>query len=429
MVRNMARHFDVIEPGSEVSVIYATNGYQWPGNKPNNGPMSQGAQPVKYVYHENAFLNFLSFKQYALAAFDESNGGNFRLNFTKSGGQGSANSRSNSLIGYAHIHEPLIGIEGDPLKFQTVRNVLETAIREDGRREIIIVLSHWYKNSNNTAVEIRELNKLPLNTIEEMRAEEFSLTWCERFTAPGEFEQYRPEPGAACKADYARVQVGEAFNDFSEEFMIGYANRIRGGVERFGVFPDLELEILAEGPVTMTGGGTVAVTSGKLAGAQLSVRADPQPGVPESNDWENVFRPANHRFANTAEDAIRPINEYQIIGDYLDSAKDDFRAYIGIQGLADPGQEMPAHPRAISETVYFGPYRTLLNAPAEVTLPFDPDGLEEGQQIGAYIYNHVTGGYDPVYPMPGAAPIRIDRDNGVASFDVQVLGNFVLAIE
>ncbi len=429
LVRNLKRHFARIDAGAEVSIIYATHGYQWPGNNPDRGAMSQGAQPVKYVYHENAFLNFSSFKQYALTAFDQSRGGEYRLNFAKSGGQGSTESRSNTLIGYAHIYEPLIGNKGDPLKFQTVRNVLETAIREDGRTEIIIVLSHWYKNSNNTAVEIRELNALPLNTIEEMAAGEFAITWCERYTAPGEFDQYRPAAGESCRAGFARVQVTEAFDDFAEEFLVGYAARIRGGVERFGVFPDLELQILAEGPVTRVGGGTVAVMTGKLAGTRLIVRPDPQPGVPESNQWTDAFKPANHRFANTAVDALRPINEYQVIDDYLDSAKDDFTAYIGLQGLAAPGRPLPRHSRAISETVYFGPYRTLFNAPATVTLPFDAAGIKEGEHIGAYIYNEVTGAYDPVYPVPAGAPIRIDRENGLATFDVQVLGNFVLAIQ
>ncbi len=429
LVRNLKRHFERIEPGSEVSIIYATHGYQWPGNNPDSGALSQGAQPVKYVYHENAFLNFSSFKQYALTAFDASRGGRYRLNFAKSGGQGSAESRSNTLIGYAHIYEPLIGIKGDPLKYQTVRNVLETAIREDGRTEIIIVLSHWYKNSNNTAVEIRELNTLPLNTNEEIAAGEFSITWCERYTAPGEFDQYRPAAGESCREGDARVQVTEAFNDVAEEFLVGYAARIRGGVERFGVFPDLELQILAEGPVTMVDGGRVEVTTGELAGARLVVRPDPQPGVPESNEWKDAFKPANHRYANTADDALRPINEYRAIDDYLDGAKDDFTAYIGLQGLAGPGRPLPQHPRACSETVYFGPYRTLFNAPATVTLPFGATCLQEGAHLGAFIYNEVTGAYDPVYPVPAGAPILIDRENGLATFDVQVLGNFVLAVE
>jgi len=429
LANNLGRHLENVAPGSEVSVIYATHGYPWPGSKPGNSALTKAVSEINYVYHENAFLNFLSFKAYALAAFDESQGGAYRLIFTKSGGVGSPASRSNSLMGYAHVYAPLIGIRGDPLKFQTVRNLLETAIREDGRKEIVIVLSHWYKDSNNTAVEIRELNDLPLNTIEEMNSGIYSIAWCERYTAPGEYDQYRPDEPAACKDGYARVQVTEAFNDLADEFMIGYANRIRGGIERYGLFPDLDLEILAEGPVTKRDGGSVAISSGELAGARLWVRPDPQPGIPESYTWDAAFRPATHRLPNTADDAIRPINEYQRIEDYLDGAKDDFTAYIGVQGRADPRDSLPTHPRAVSPTVYFGPYRTLFNAPAEITMPYDRTRTSDPVRIQAMIYNEITKDYDPVYPVSGAAPMRIDAPAGRVSFDVQVLGNFVLVLQ
>jgi len=62
-------------------------------------------------------------------------------------------------------------------------------------------------------------------------------------------------------------------------------------------------------------------------------------------------------------------------------------------------------------------------------LPFDPALVNPGENIGAYIYNEVTGAYDTVHPVPGAAPPRIDRKNALVTFDVQVLGNFVLAVE
>ena len=429
LVRNLSRHFGHIEPGSEVSIIYATHGYPWPGSKPGSGPLMKAAVEVTYVFHENSFLNFLSFKPYAMAAFDESNGGDYRLNFAKSGGTGGRLSRTNSLFAYAHIYEPMLGIKGDPMRFQTVRNVLETAISEDGRKEIIIVLSHWYKDSNNTAVEIRELNDLPLNSIEEMAAGIYSITWCERYTAPGQYDQYLPEAGTGCLKDYARVQVTEAFNDVADDFMIGYANRIRGGVEKFGLMPDLDLEIAAQGPIRKREGGTLEVRQGKLAGARLRVRPDPQPGIPESNVWDAAFRPASHRFPNTSADAIRPINEFEAIENYLDGAKDNFTAYIGTQGRVDERKILPRHPRAVSPTVYFGPYRTLFNAPAEITLPFDSALVREPSRLKPFIYNEITGAYDPVFPVAGASPMRIDTDNSLVTFDVQVLGNFVLALD
>ena len=269
----------------------------------------------------------------------------------------------------------------------------------------------------------------PVRSIEEMNSGTYSITWCERYTAPGEYHQYRPTNDTDCKDDYSRVQVTEAFNDLAEEFMVGYANRILGGIERYGVFPDLDLEILAEGPVTKLGGGAVEVSSGELAGARLWIRADPQPGVPESYTWDAAFRPATHRFPNTSDDALRPINEYQRVEDYLDGAKDDFTAYIGHQGLASPGHPMPVPEGAVSPTVYFGPYRTLLNAPAEVSIPYDRMKVGDFSRIKPMIFNEIGNNFDPVYTVSGMSPLRIDEQAGVASFDVQVLGNFVLVLD
>jgi len=63
MHQNLERHLDIIEPGSDVSVIYTTFGLPWPGSNPR-GPMSNAAPFINEVFHENAYLNFLSFKRY-----------------------------------------------------------------------------------------------------------------------------------------------------------------------------------------------------------------------------------------------------------------------------------------------------------------------------------------------------------------------------
>jgi hypothetical protein len=90
---------------------------------------------------------------------------------------------------------------------------------------------------------------------------------------------------------------------------------------------------------------------------------------------------------------------------------------------------LPIHPRAVSPTVYFGPYRTLFNAPAEITIPYDRSRVSDPARVKALIYNEITKDYDPVYPVSGAEPMRIDKPAGRASFDVQVLGNFVLVLQ
>jgi hypothetical protein len=426
LVRNLAPHFSRIAPGSEVSIVYATHGYPFPGSQPVKGPMAKARYEIAETFHESAYLNFLSFREYVRAAYDVSGGGRYRVNFARSGGTGSDHARTRNLFAYAHVYEPLIGLKDDPLRFGTVRNTLEHAIFVDRRREIIIVLSHWYKNSNNTAVEIRELNKLPLNTIADMRKGIYSITWCERYRAPSQFEQYAPGSDGACNDGDTRIQLTEAFDPVANEFFIGYANRIRGGIEQFGVLPDLDLKIAASGPITAREGGIVSVTEGTLAGARLLVRPDPQPGMPEQYSWERAFRPASHASPNTGTEALRPINEYQRVEDFLDGATDDFTALIGIQRRSSRERALRAPPRAVSPVVYFGPYRTPFNAPAEITLPYDRDKAAKPERIAAYVYNEITQQYDPVFPVPGGRPLRVDRDKGHATFDVQVLGNFVL---
>ena len=91
--------------------------------------------------------------------------------------------------------------------------------------------------------------------------------------------------------------------------------------------------------------------------------------------------------------------------------------------------DVPALPNSVSPYVVFGPYRTLFNKPATITLPYDNDLVGENtSSIEAYIYNEVTHGWDPVYPVPGGKPIEIDTVRHTASFKVQVLGIFVLGI-
>ena len=87
-------------------------------------------------------------------------------------------------------------------------------------------------------------------------------------------------------------------------------------------------------------------------------------------------------------------------------------------------EHLPTYP-----AVYFGPYRTLFNAPAEVTLPYDRKRVSDTGRLRPFIYNEITGSYDPVYAVSGAPPMRIDTEQGLATLDVQVLGNFVLELD
>jgi hypothetical protein len=419
------RHLDRVPKGSEVTVMYATYGALWPGSNPDGGPMSPPQPNVRNTYHENAFLNFRGLREYLTHRFDKAYGGAWRLNFGKSGGSGAPDSRTRTLYSYALTEHERLGHDDDPLRFSTVREDLERVIRLDGRKEIIIVLSHWEVASRDTAISIRELNDLPFNSIEEMKNEIFAITWCERYTGPGKYEQRR-EPRGGCPKDFARIQLTETFDDFMNEYSIAFANRIRGGVERYGIFPDLGIRIAAQAPVTKLGGGSVAVTTGPLAGARLEVPADPQPLAPDGYTWARAFRPATDRNPNTGPDAIRPINDYEKMSDYLDAAKDDFTGYIGTQEKADPKTKLRKHPRAVSPAVLVGPYRTLFNAPATVTLPYDPTRVRDPAKLAPYIYNEAARDWEPVYPVPAGRPPRVDAASHTVAFDVQVLGNFAL---
>ena len=95
MHQNLERHLDHIEPGSEVSVIYTTFGLPWPGANPV-GPMSNAAPFINEVFHENAYLNFLSFKRYI-----EQNENDHKISFLKTGGYGTEDARTNNLYSYA----------------------------------------------------------------------------------------------------------------------------------------------------------------------------------------------------------------------------------------------------------------------------------------------------------------------------------------
>ena len=95
-------------------------------------------------------------------------GGRWKINFNRSDGFGSNDSRTKSLYGYSRFPSQIFGHPEDELRFQTIRDQLEQAIKIEQRKNIIIVPSHWYYNGQDTSLKIRELNNLPLNTIEEM---------------------------------------------------------------------------------------------------------------------------------------------------------------------------------------------------------------------------------------------------------------------
>lgn len=430
VVNNVERYLKDFKPGSAVSLLYVTYGLPWPGGNPSAGPFSAPQPWIKEVYHENAYNNFLSFKRYAEATLDVKAGGKWALDFSKSGGSGSADARTRNLYGYGIFPASYYGDADDPLRFTTIRDNLEQAIRVDGRKQIVLVLSHWYYDGLDNALTIRETNDLPLNTKDEMNRGEFAPRWCERYTGPGRYEQSKTlyRRGRGCPEGWTAIILTEAFDDLRNQFYEGYAQRIRGGIERFGVMPNLGISIAASGAITAKDGGRVAVETGPLAGAALFVPADAHPAAPDGYAWAASFRAASGRDpGNRAADAIRPFNDFVHPGDHLTSAWDDFPAYIGSQAFIAPGKPMPRFRQAVGPLVLIGPYRTLVNAPATITLPYDKTRVRDASRLKGYVFNHVLGRFEPVLAVPGGSAARIDEARGIVSFDTQVFGLFALA--
>ena len=420
MHQNLERHLDLIEPGSDVSVIYTTFGLPWPGSNPR-GPMSNAAPFINEVFHENAYLNFLSFKRYI-----EQNEQDHNVSFFKTGGFGSEDARTNNLYSYALFSGNQLGHKEDPLRYTNLREAIEDAILLQQKKEVIIQLSHWGYTYWVLIINMREALNIPLNSIEEIHRGELSVTWCEKYIAPGEYEQVLPM-NQQCPSGFTRLQLMEAFEDYSEEIAINYANRIRGGIERLSIFPDLEISILAEGEVTKKDGGTVEVNEGLLKGAKVVVKPDPNPSLPESYTWDNRWRPLSDNDPNIGSEAIRAINEYDQIADFLDSAKDDFNAVIGLQRLSSPRMSMPIHPKSTSETIFFGPHRTTFNVPAEITIAYKKEKVTNPENILPMIFNEITKEFEAHPKVRKDYVNKIDLEKGTVTFETQVLGQFLLA--
>ena len=422
LLDNLNRHLRLIKPGEEVAVIYTTFGLPWPGSNPV-GPMSNAMPWINEVFHENAYLNLLSFKRY-VETFEQ----DYRISFARTGGQGGSDARSRNLFAYAMFDADTIGYADDPLRYMTLRDSIEDAILEQGKEEVVILLSHWGGTFWVLLINMRETWDIPLNSIAEIQAGEFRKVWCERYSGPGQYEQLEAIDDR-CPDGYARIQISEAFEDFVDDASLNYAARIRGGIERFGILPNLGIDIVARGEVSRTAGGRAAVEAGPLAGVEVVVPADPQPGLPEGYRWEDRYRPSSATDPKPGPNAVRAINEYTGMDDYLDGAKDDFILMIGTQGKRSPDQPMPVHPRAVSPTVYIGPYRTLFNAPATVTLRYDSDRVTDVDKLRPYVYSETRQRFELSPPVLHGQGPWIDPDAETVSFQVQTLGLFALAEE
>ena len=391
------KHLDNLKPGSDVAILYTTYGLPFP-DRPTQGPFSAPHPWSKEVYHENAYNNYISFKRYLEAYY----GDRYRLHFNPQGHDGDR--RVDNYFSYG-LAQPQDFTSPDPAqRFATLRENIDRA-KKEGRRNIIALLSHWYYNGRDPLLAIRALQQVPLNTRADFRNGKYWVDWCEKVDSP------TPVPCDAGDPSIAYIQYSETFDSWAKEFAIGYAHNIRGAVERFGVFPtSVNLQVVARGAVDREGGGGVEVKQGPLKGARLVVARDTHPGEPESFDAKNY-------------------RAIQDPADNLVSAWDSFEAYVGTQDVPLP--RLAAHSEVVSPAVLFGPYRTLVNRPASVTLPVTRKArltTAEAGRLRAFIYNEASRDWDPVFVPAGSAPLRYDPKAHTASFDVQVFGVFALAV-
>ncbi len=487
LVNTLKPAFDRIEAGSDVSVIYATYGLPYPTSRTAEDYLREGDEErlmwasnhpwAKEVFAENAYNNFLSARAYIEQAFDADFNGRFNLNFSKttagSGECANPDCRMNSLYGYSlYPPYPFFGYPDDPDRYQSIRDNIESLKSEPTPpKHILIALSHWYYNSGDTALALRDMNNLPISAEEDIMAGDFIMEWCEGPTTsgPDDTKQNReyietyvmdqktklrgnfaldPQTGECVDEGYIHIVVAEAFDEQMEDFSRGYAARIRGGIERFGVFPfkALGLSIDAQGEITKLGGGTVASGKGKSKGARIEVPADPDSEKPETLISLDMYH-TDHNFGSGRPlgpnpDGVKVLNDPT---DRWESAWWDFTLTIGTQEKAlnpenSSGEkiDLPSGPsdesiKPLGDPIYFGPYRTLFNEPAKITLAYDTALEPDPAAIRPFVYNDITGDYDQVYSVVGGIDYDDDNNNivvnddGTASFSVQTLGVYVLA--
>lgn len=379
-VINLKEHIEAYPEGSTIAMIYVTRGLPW-GSSETPGPLGTIHPWSKEVYHENAFLNYLSWKQ----AMQEAYGDRYHLVFTE--GDVESDLLEDSLYSYGVYKDDKLGGH-----FHTVRSRVQ-AVKESGFDKMIIAPCHWYFDNFDTIILLTMENGLSMIPQANLEEEIFYHTYCEDMGG-NEVECGSPD-------DVAEITLAPSYSHRPHEFATSYYVVLRGTLERFGLYPAGEEPVIEETrAVTKLAGGTVAVSASTspIQGAQLEIPGDPYPDRPDD------FTP---------ETGI-PINNPD---DTNDCMWEDTTFTIGYQATPPPmSGAKPAGP-----AVHFGPYRTFFNRDVTVTIPYD--GASPGAQaVNVYIYNHLTEDWDRI---PHES---VDRANQLVSFKTKVLGLFQVAV-
>ena len=88
---------------------------------------------------------------------------------------------------------------------------------------------------------------------------------------------------------------------------------------------------------------------------------------------------------------------------------------------------MPIISNAVSETIFFGPYRTTFNVPAEITIAFDKEKVTNPTNILPMVYNEVTESFEIHPKVRKEYENKLNLEENTLTFETQVLGLFSLA--
>jgi hypothetical protein len=384
-VRNLKPFIKSFQPGSTIGIIYVTRGLTW-GKQETAGNSFGAAHPwSKEVYHENAYLNYLSWKKALQDAF----GGDYSLVFTK--GSVASDLREDNFFTYGLSTDiDLKGYSGESI-YYSIRQAIQFA-KEDGIDKIIIAPCHWNYDNIDNIFRMKEMNNLPITPKADLENGEYANTHCE--DEKGNWIDCSSADSAA------KIIAAPSFSNLPEEFATAYYVVLRGTLERFGLYPqDAQISISEQQPVAKIGGGTVAVQKffSPVNRAKIVIPPDPYPDRPESFTDKNAI----------------PVNDPD---DTYDCMWDDTNIIIGQQSNP-PAMNIA---RAVGPAVHFGPYRTFFNRDVTITIPYRRL-LALGKPVRAYVYNHVTKAWDALEVEKAAG--------GTVTFKTKVLGLFRAGVE
>jgi hypothetical protein len=372
-VMNMRPFIEAYPKGSTIGILYVTRGLPWATESTTPSPFGRYHPWSKEVYHENAYLNYLSFKEAFIKAF----GDDYNLVFNRGGAD--SDLREDNFYSYSmDWNEP----------FNNTREAIQMA-KAEGLDTLIVIPAHWQYDNNDTYLQTRLRNGLPLNPRSDLQNDIFHLVYCED-VAGNEVDCDSPDA-------VAEITLAPSYSALAEEFAVSYYVALRGTLERFGLFPKTaNISIEASQMVTKLAGGSVEVTDpdSKIAGARIEIPADPYPDRPQ------LFTPSTAIPINDPADTNDCLWEDTVINiGYHKNAK-------GIQGV-----------KPLGKAVHIGPYRTKFNRDVTITLPYTKEPVDP-DNVSAYIFNELTQAWDSIEPE------SINTVDRLVTIKVQVSGLF-----